>query len=142
MTVVYRLENLTKVYPMLLPFSLSMTIFAVASQPVSEGPQRRTLERLLALPLAWREIVIGKVVAYAAMGVAFGILLWGAYWVLTGLVAPGVPTAGRLAQSGLLIAASAWYIPTAALVASAYVRVSAHRDHPFRSIVIARFGPS
>jgi ABC-type Na+ efflux pump permease subunit len=107
-------------YPMLLPFFLSMTVFGVASQPVSEEAQRRTLERLLALPLAWREIVIGKVVAYAAMGVAFGILLWGAYWILTGLVAPGVPTAGRLAQSGLLIAVAACYTPTAALVASAY----------------------
>lgn len=108
------------VYPMLLPFFLSMTVFGVASQSVSEEAQRRTLERLLTLPLAWREIVIGKVVAYAAMGVAFGILAWGAYWVLTGLVAPGVPTAGRMAQSGLLIAVAACYTPTAALVASAY----------------------
>jgi ABC-type Na+ efflux pump permease subunit len=106
--------------PMALPLFLSSHVFGVASQSVSEEAQRRTLERLLALPLAWREIVIGKMAAYTAMGVAFGILLWGAYWVLTGLVAPGAPTAGRVAQSGLLIAVAAWYTPTAALVASAY----------------------
>jgi ABC-type Na+ efflux pump permease subunit len=112
--------TLGTMYPMLLPFFLSATVFAVASHSMSEEAQRRTLERLLALPLAWRQIVIGKVAAYVALGTAFGILMWSVYWVMTGLVAPGVPTAGRVAQSGLLVAVAAWYTPAAAVAASAY----------------------
>jgi ABC-type Na+ efflux pump permease subunit len=112
--------SLEAVYPMMLPFLLSVIVFALVSHSVSEEAERRTLERLLALPLGWRQIVIGKVVAYAAVGVASGILLWSVYWVLTGLVAPGVPTAERVAQSGLLMAAAAWYTPAAAVAASAY----------------------
>jgi ABC-type Na+ efflux pump permease subunit len=112
--------TLGTMYPMFLPFLLSVTVFAVASHSVSEEAQRRTLERLLALPLAWREIVVGKVAAYVALGAAFGILMWSVYWVMTGLVAPGVPTAGRVAQSGLLMAVAAWYTPAAAVAASAY----------------------
>ncbi|MCL0084151.1 ABC transporter permease subunit [Dehalococcoidia bacterium] len=63
------------IIPLLLPFFMSMSAVSLAIPSIAGETESRTLERLLSLPLSWRNLFVGKLLFFFMVSLACAYIM-------------------------------------------------------------------
>lgn len=108
--------------PLLLPFFVSVMASLLVIPSIVQETESRTLERLLSLPLSWRNILFGKFLFYFAISLACAYIIVSIYFLLSSAIVEAFQPPDLGTYLLVLVPAVSFYTVSAGLFVSARAR--------------------
>jgi len=115
-------HSLETLGPLLLPFFVSILASLLVIPAIVQEAESRTLERLLSLPLSWRNILLGKFIFYFAVSLPCAYIIISTYFLLSSGIVEAFQPPALATYVFVLVPATVFYIVSAGLFASAKAR--------------------
>jgi len=108
--------------PLLLPAFISTIAAMLVVPAIVQESESRTLERLLSLPVSWRDLFFGKFLFYLVISLACAYTIVLSYYLLSSVIMEGFQPVDFGIYLSLLVPAVVFYTVSAGLFASARAR--------------------
>jgi len=108
--------------PLLLPAFISTIAAMLVVPAIVQESESRTLERLLSLPLSWRDVVLGKLLFYFMVSLVVAYITVLAYLLLSRAIVEGFHPPALVPYVVVLVPAVVFYDVSTNLFASARAR--------------------
>ena len=110
------------IIPLLLPFFMSVLTVSLAVPSIARETESRILERLLSLPLSWRNLFIGKLLFYFMTGLVSAYIVVLSYFFLSRAFLEGFQIVDFHIYLSIFVPAVVFYSVSVGLFASATAR--------------------
>lgn len=110
------------IFPMMLPFFMSLMALPLVLPAIAQEVESRILERLLSLPLSWRDLFIGKLLFYFIVSLVCAYIVILSYFLLAGTIVEGFRIVDFHIYLLILVPAVIFYTVSVGLFASAKAR--------------------
>jgi ABC-type Na+ efflux pump permease subunit len=107
---------------LLLPFFISTMATSLTTSSIAQETESRTLERLLALPLSWRNIFFGKLLFCFTVSLACAYIIVSIYFLLSSAIVEGFSPPHLVTFLLVLVPSVVFYTVSVGLFASAKAR--------------------
>lgn len=110
------------IFPMMLPFFMSLIALSLVFPAIAQEVESRILERLLSLPLSWRDLFIGKLLFYFIVSLVCAYIMVLSYFLLASTIVEGFRIVDFHIYLLILVPAVIFYTVSVGLFASARAR--------------------
>lgn len=119
MAMKYQLEIF---FPILLPAFMAILAAGLTISSIARETESRTLERILSLPLSWRNLFIGKLLFYFMVSLACGYIMVLVYFLASSAIVEEFQPRNFHILLLILVPAAVFYTVSAGLFVSAVAR--------------------